>query len=232
MRVKEPILFIPGVIAPYQAGSWRYFNDLDEIMQTEYYIAPLDNWGTLEQRSLELKKYIDQKLPTNFHIISHSKGGLDLEYLLDHNPLYNTKVLSHTSLSCPYQGSLIAFIFWILFFPFTFIPRVKKINATLKELFPKADIKPINRDYPQYCLHAYLNIFTPTYPLFWITNLFLLLSEGANDGFVSIKSATKGEVLGTIKTDHIGIIGHFFTNKRKNILKKILEKIESKLNEK
>lgn len=231
MRVKDPILFIPGVIAPYKMGRWDYFNNIDHIMESAYYIAPLDNWGTLEKRSSELLNYINQIQSEKFHVISHSKGGLDLEYLLEKKPELNNKILSHTSLSVPYQGSIIAFIFWILFFPFSFIPRMKTICMTLKELFPHDNNYQIKSHYPEYCIHAYLGVFSLTYPLFWLTNLFLLLSEGANDGFVSIKSATKGEVLATYKSDHVGMIGHFFTKRRKNTLKKILERIELKLNE-
>lgn len=231
MRLKEPILFIPGVIAPYQKNNWDYFNGLDEFMQSPYYIASLYHWGTLEERSNDLKDFIDQELESKFHIISHSKGGLDLEYLIQNHPEYENKILSHTSISCPYQGSLIAYLFWLVTFPFIFIPYIKKMNSTLRELFPKNSTPTKTKNYPEYCFHAYLSIFTPTYPLFWLTNIFMLLSEGANDGFVSIKSAKKGEVLGTYKTDHIGLIGHFFTKKRKNILKNILERLESKLNE-
>lgn len=231
MNLKNPILFIPGVIAPYQKGHWKYFNELELIMSSPYYIAPLDNWGTLEQRSKELKNYIDQESNLlKFHIISHSKGGLDLEYLLDHYPEYEDRIISHTSLSCPYQGSIIAYVFWLISFPLGFIGRMKVIRSTLKQLFPKEKTYP-KRSYREYYIGAYLGFLSPTYPLFWLTNIFILLSEGPNDGFVSVKSSKKGELLHLYKTDHIGLIGHFFTRKRKNILKNILKKIESKLNE-
>ena len=232
MRLKDPILFIPGVIAPYQLGNWHYFNNLNKFMQSKYYIAEIDSWGTLAERSLELKSYIDEHITENkIHILTHSKGGLDLEYLFQTYPEYRDRVLSHTSLSCPYGGSIIAFIFWILFFPLELSTRGKKVRATLRELFPKKRTKEIKQNYPEYCILGYLGIFTPTYPLFFITNIFILLSEGANDGFVSVKSSQKGEVLKKYKTDHIGLIGHFYTRKRQDIFENILKTIALKINE-
>ena len=231
MKLKDPILFIPGIIAPYKKNNWEYFNNIDEYIDSTYYIAPLDNWGTKEERSTELKSFIDNNISEKcFHVISHSKGGIDLEYLLDKYPTYVNKIKSHTSLNCPYKGSIIAVVFWLLSFPIQLNSRGAKIRRTLRELFPNSN-KIIKRPYPEYCILAYLRAFSLTYPLFFITNLFILLTEGANDGFVSIKSARKGEVLTTYKTDHIGLIGHFFTQKRKNILKNIIKTLESKLDE-
>lgn len=226
MTKKAPILLIPGVIAPNQLKSWKYFNS-HKVDEENYYVCTMDHWGTLEKRSQAISNFIKEQFKDEkFHVISHSKGGLDLYYLLEKQPNLQNQILSHTCISCPLKGSYIATIFNVILIPLTLFPRIKEIQQTLKE------ISSFNIDFEQYTFKKYYiaanikNIFL-TYPLFMITYLILYIIEGKNDGFVSIKSAEHGQNLLLDQSDHISLIGHFFGKKRIKIFEDILIKIES-----
>lgn len=227
MTKKAPILLIPGVIAPNQLKSWKYFNSYKVEEDENYFVCKMDHWGTLEKRSQAISNFIKEQFKDEkIHVISHSKGGLDLYYLLEKQPHLQDQILSHTCISCPLKGSFIATIFNFILIPLTFFPRVEEIQQTLKEISSfKIDFGKYT--FKKYYIAANINNILLTYPLFMITYIILLAIEGKNDGFVSIRSAEHGQSLLLGKSDHISLIGHFFGKKRKKIFDDILIKVES-----
>jgi len=226
MTKKESILFIPGIIAPSKLRDWRYFNCPKLYENSHYHIAKLDIWGTLDKRALEIACYIDRYLANeNFHIISHSKGGLDFEHLLKNRKDFESRILSHTSISVPYNGSIIAGFFSLLIIPLIFIPRVYEIYQTLREVY---QYRSLNKSYQfnEYCIHANIKRFYKSYPLFWLTYILCYLFEGKNDGFVSKKSAQKGITILELNCDHIEMIGHFYSKRRRKTFESIIHKTE------
>lgn len=231
MTNKAPILLIPGVIAPNNLKYWKYFNSpiLDE--HKHYHICKIDHWGTLEKRSQQIDSYIAQNLGySNFHIISHSKGGLDLYYLLKIRPELAKQIITHTAISSPFKGSTIAKLFVYILYPFHFIPRIKEIGMTLREI-ANYTTQYNHYKFKQFYIASNISNLLFTYPLFIFTYVLLKLTEGPNDGFVSINSATHGDCLKIENTDHVGLIGHFFTNHRKNKFSNLLNLIEQNIYE-
>ena len=215
----KTILMVPGAIAPAFGPLWEYFYKIPSYLKDKYnfdiHVVELPTWGNIFKRSRLIEEYIDTNLAgKNFHIIGHSKGGPEVRYLLEQGNI-NSQVLSFTSISCPYQGSTVATLFYYLFFPLKIFSR--NFIESLKELRPGVYDQYWKKDYLEYsfpCFYAASDIPAPvvfnTYPLFWLTYPILKYFEGKNDGFVSIKSASFGKCLEICQTDHIGMIGQFY----------------------
>jgi len=222
---KFPILLIPGVIAPAYGKFWEYFYKIPQFLTQELgykvYVCPLPKWGDYKTRSEILKNFIQKKLPQQkFHIIAHSKGGVEARYLLEQN-LFLDQIASFTSISCPYNGSTAASFFYKLFYPLKWLSYFKPLMDSLYELQPRFYQKLWTKNENDYsfpikyvCAQIPKPILFKTYPLFWLTSYLINKNEGSNDGFVSKQSTQFGTLIAEYKTDHIGLIGQFYGKTR------------------
>lgn len=234
---KNRVLFIPGVIAPTFRGSWSYFHNVEEIAKKsnlEAIVCPLPTWGSIETRAPILREFIQNHLKNqNFHVVAHSKGGVDFRYLLQEQPELVSQIKSLTSISVPYKGSPIADFFSTLLGPLKKIGLFPHFFATLQEL-KSSSMKGIwtkDFEFPIFYIGARINSLNKTYPLFWLTHYLINKKEGDNDGLVSLDSCKHGKRISIEHADHIALIGHFFIKYRAfnydKFLKKIFENIKS-----
>ena len=221
MKLKSPIVFVSGAIVPYDYPDGGYFKNIkDYIEQNEYHIVPVDHWGSVEKNKNIIEEYIGSQLKgKSFHLVAHSKGGIDSLYWYQKTKL-KSLVLSFTSMASPFKGTTLAY------------------------LLPVGDLKPKNiGKYTQgpmppnsHYITSCINSLGQVSPLLYPTWLLLRLLEGPNDGVVSQNSCEYGEYIKTFFCDHPALIGHFNDKKRQNqfevCLKSVLghlQKIESNL---
>jgi hypothetical protein len=198
--MKFPVIFISGILAPTNALAWSYFNGIRHLAAAagiEAHFIPLPAWGCIEERAALIKNYLDQNLKTDkAHFICHSKGGIDLRFLLNRD-------ISASFALRPIR--------WLGRWGFRFKQTLEELDsAFLADLWLKdrPEVKNIPRFYV--AAHQPLHWSRFLYPLFAYLGRKIQIHEGDNDGFVSVHSATWGEKMALVKTNHIGLIGHMY----------------------
>jgi triacylglycerol lipase len=207
----------------------RYFRDVPAMLQSrgfEVFNPEVGPFGTTENRArmiaAELESHGVFADERKAHIIAHSAGGLDARYLVSpdapRGPQLGSRIRSITTISTPHRGTPIADLVNGGF------KSSEAIIPILKEKFPNledgvrglttlemADFNKAvhNAEEVKYFSYAGVlgherilegSIFAVTQPLF--------VFDGANDGWVSFRSAHWGEFKATIRADHAEEIGY------------------------
>lgn len=220
--MKYPVIFVSGILAPTHGHAWSYFNGVRELAAAsgiEAHFIPLPAWGTLEERAILIERFLSEKLLAGqAHFVCHSKGGIDLRFLLNRENAWH-RVASFTSLGVPYQGAYSAT--WAL----NLLLRLKKLGvpaprgievlreldaAYLRALWEKDRLEVASK--PRFYVaarqtRAWRRLL---YPLFAYLGPKIQEVEGDNDGFVSVESASWGTPIAIVDTHHIGLIGHLY----------------------
>ncbi len=119
MACKYPIILVHGLMVRHM---WicRAFGKIPRALREdghEVYIANHDGYGSIETNAEQLYGYISGVLEKTgakkVHLIAHSKGGLDLKYMLKTHGLCD-RIASFTTLSTPHKGSAVASHIWKL----------------------------------------------------------------------------------------------------------------------
>lgn len=225
MPLKNPVLFIPGAILPHDYKDGGYFKNLDQLKPNgSYYVVPVKHWASISENSAIIEEFIKINFANQkFHIVAHSKGGVDtLSWFQSTN--FRSQVLSFVSMASPFKGTKLANL---LYYLSLVIPGAGSIRSTLYDLrtnqmsvFSTLD-NPPNTAYIS-SISRKLNQISPLLMLAWI---FLKISEGPNDGVVSLNSSQRGKQLKTFYCDHPALIGHFKTKKRMKYFENCLEVI-------
>jgi len=204
----------------------QYFRGVFEMLHDrkfEVFPAHVKPFDTLRNRALQIKKFFDEE-PTlkdgrKAHIIAHSAGGVDARFLVSPNGLgLANRVRSITTISTPHRGTPIADLV------IGTSDAGGNILSVLKDKFPNleqgvrglttAEMREFNEtildaaevEYFSYAgvlgteriLHG--AVLSITQPLF--------VADGANDGWVSVRSAHWREFKGTVQADHAELIGY------------------------
>ena len=113
MATKYPIILVHGIMLK---DIWRFkaFGNIERILKSQgnlTFTANHDGLGTIESNAAQLKEYINEIAEKHnaprVNIIAHSKGGLDILYMIDRLGMAD-KVASVTFLCTPHKGSVIA----------------------------------------------------------------------------------------------------------------------------
>ena len=119
MACKYPIILVHGLMVRHMWIS-RAFGKIPRVLREEghdVFVATHDGYGSIETNALQLYEYIGKVLEKTraerVHLIAHSKGGLDIKYMLKTYGL-TEKIASITTLSTPHNGSLVASHIWKL----------------------------------------------------------------------------------------------------------------------
>jgi triacylglycerol esterase/lipase EstA (alpha/beta hydrolase family) len=206
-----------------------------DVFTTE--VSPLQ---TIEVRAGQLAEQIDAILDQTgagrVHLIAHSQGGLDARFLIS-SLGYGDRVATLTTISTPHRGSRVADIaLGIIPGPvedtlgFLIDLLVGAIDGSeqdvvdqlyqLTEEYQVNTFDQANPDDPQVEYYSVagvtqLNPFANPFkndlcdPLL-VAGHVLLRGAGANDGLVSVDSATRGVLLGTMPADHLDEVGQLF----------------------
>ena len=195
------LVFASGILLPQKLAGLEYFKGLAQHYPPETTLfPPVSVLASVSTRAQELADHINHAFPTGpIHIIAHSLGGLDARCLLARNlnGLANPgRVVSLSTISTPHHGSPVADLLlghpMGLEFPFRdFLAQFAALSAqSILDLtttgapgFQEKDPVPGIRYF------AYAGAGLQSAVLF-ATHALIQLSEGSNDGMVSVESAT------------------------------------------
>lgn len=229
-RTRYPLVLVHGV----GFRDLKYFNYWGRIPRellrngAAVYYGHQQAWGTIEENAAAIKTKIEEVLRETgcekVNVIAHSKGGLDARYMisrLDMAPY----VASLTTISSPHRGSRV--IDWVTRMPeglYQSIARV--VNHSFRRLGDtNPDFYTASRQF-RTDFAARFNEETPNAPgvyyqsytsvmkhalsdsLLCIPYGIVYAAEGANDGLVSIPSATWGEFQGVLRNRYRRGISH------------------------
>lgn len=234
MKNRYPIIFCHGMAHKSLFKIYRPFGRIVKYLKKEdfdVYIANHDGFGAIETNAVQIKKYIEQILKKTgakkVHIIAHSKGGLDVRYLIYKYNMGNV-ICSLTTISTPHRGSIMAskmlklpikfarFIcFWINLF-YRFIGDKKPNALTLNKQLSKEYLDEFNN-----VVIDDNNVYYQSYScrvkkmskdiIMGVPNeIYKHWEDDENDGLVSVSSSIWGEYKGDALDEsisHTEIVG-------------------------
>lgn len=230
-RLRAPIVLVHGLFGFDRLclGPWlltHYFQGIPEALRAagnRVLVASLSPTGGIADRARQLQEMLDLESPHEpVHILAHSMGGLDSRYLISRLNRAD-RVLTLTTLGTPHRGT--TFADW----------GIRRFKRVLRPLFDFANL-PIrafgdltvahcadfNRQTPDASQVRYFSVagdFHPNWlmPEWQIPARILAVAEGANDGIVSVASATWGEDCTIWDGDHLNLINwkHSWTPARR-----------------
>lgn len=217
---KYPIVLAHGFM------GWGYLGPLSNFyLVADTYAAfgydVFEPWvssiNSMEVRANQLANKIDARYPgQKINIIAHSQGGLDARYLIS-TLGWGDRVACLVTLSTPHQGASIAD------FATGLLPDVAEdaADAVLELLgmdwdgvtqvtrpYVRDVFNPANPDDERVKYFSFHGNGEEIFAPLQITHAIIESMEGCNDGIIGCESATYGENLGELPTDHFGIVGH------------------------
>lgn len=208
---RYPILLVHGT----GFRDWKhicYWGRIPEVLRREgaaVYFGGQDGWAAVEDNAKALARRVDEVLAETgcekFHLIAHSKGGLDARYLAS-SLGYGEKLASLTTVSTPHHGSrtmdaLYRLPKWLFRAGAFFVNAAYRIAGdkkpdfyTVCRQFTTPWAEAFNRNNPDAA-----GVFYRSYAgamagwrsdiFMWWENLVIGLVEGENDGLVTVESA-------------------------------------------
>lgn len=236
---RYPIILLHGLFGGDKLGPFEYFYKVEAALNDlgyEVYFPALSPISDLDTRVEELMDFVDQVLLASgaekVNLISYSSGGIDARYLISHYA-YGDRVASLTTIGTPHRGTpAIKIGISLMKNPNSLVARA--LNGLLSWIFYTESrlfdsLSYLSQEYMSEFNSIYLDderVFYQSYagitdPLGVSTgdimNPILLpfyealqrQSAGENDGVVSVDSAKWGWFRGTLRADHLKLIGHF-----------------------
>jgi triacylglycerol lipase len=219
-KLRSPIVLVHGLLGFGQlkvCGKTiaSYFAGLPEFLAAagnRVLIAELHPTGGVADRAAQLKAFLDSSSASEpVHLFAHSMGGLDARYMISRLGMAN-RVLTVTSIGTPHRGS--AFADWgINRLARLVIPFVEAIGIPYQAFFDltTAKCRELNDSTPDAPGVRYFSV-AGRHEVGWrspewhLSHSIVTREEGANDGIVSIASATYGESCEIWEGDHISLI--------------------------
>ena len=234
LNLKYPIVLVHGLGAKRGFGPIDYFYLLGSLLEewgNTVYQADLSIWNGSDVRAEQLKSQILEHFPdSKVNLIGHSMGGIDARYMAAHLNVTD-RIASITTIGTPNFGcAMVDYIMEAI--PEAGMQITDKIISLFglshngfKQLSSKFFNQGIDRqpipDVPALSYYSIAGaipepIQLHSLPVFWKTHKILReIDGGDNDGFVSVKSASHGELIGVYPFDHYRQIGHLLTKKQK-----------------
>lgn len=215
-----PIVLAHGMLGydRIQVVGWTvssYFPGIPEALEisgNRVFVARVHPIGGVAHRAAQLKEFIDRVSPTEpVHIFAHSMGGLDARYLISQLGMAD-RVLTLTTIGTPHHGT--AFADWG-------ISRFERVLRPLLDVF--SAVPHAIYDLTTSACHAFneqvrnapgVRYFSVAgqYEGHWLRpewhlpRAIISQIEGANDGIVSVASATFGEYCDVLDADHFDLV--------------------------
>lgn len=229
-KPKLPCVFLHGLFGfstltpvqslPLRIDYWRGVTEKLKENGVEVLITDVRTSASIEERARDAAAMIEEKFAgREVNIIGHSMGGLDSRFLTSCLKDHTFKVKSVTTIATPHRGSPFASYLLYDVIGKQRLPTLLSIVQTLAipgggeafECLTTERMKEFNeycKDCPDVKYYSWGAAFKPgmlsefrfPWGIIWE-------KEGHNDGLVSVESAQWGEYKGTLKTDHIAIIG-------------------------
>jgi triacylglycerol lipase len=219
-KLRAPIALVHGVLGfdRLKFAGWtvaNYFANLPELLSAagnRVLTAQLSPTGGVADRAAQLKAFLDKEAPGEpVHLIAHSMGGLDSRYMISRLQMAD-RTLSLTTIGTPHRGS--SFADWG-------VNRLDRIVKPVLEFLgipyqafydlTSARCRSLNETTPDAPGVRYFSVAGKheggwTSPEWQLPHSIVTQSEGANDGIVSVASASYGEFTEIWEGDHISLI--------------------------
>jgi triacylglycerol lipase len=208
-------------VLPY----WWRVREALEAEGVEVDMPALTPLHSVAHRAAELRDAVNRFTSGRVHIIGHSMGGIDARYLVSRLG-FGERVASVTTIGSPHRGTTLADLALAASGPDAYaaadlllralgysLSAVRELSvANMRDVF-----NPQTPDDPRVRYFAYGgradplgrsgNILAPYFVPTWAA---LHVTEGDNDGLVSVSSSRWGEYRGTLTADHLDEIGWLF----------------------
>ncbi|MCB9488327.1 MAG: hypothetical protein H6684_06320 [Deltaproteobacteria bacterium] len=216
-----PIVLLHGFMGWGYAGPVfsNYYKVLDHLKDHgfEVYEPAVTPIATIEERAAQIAALIDAKYPNQkVNLIAHSQGGVDARYLIS-SMGWGDRVASLTTISTPHDGTALADIAagltpgvadWIIDAVIGWFGQDWDVVDQLTHDYMEEVFNPENPDDQRVAYYSFHGDGDAVFVGLWPTYAVMDLFEGCNDGIVGCVSATYGEDLGALPTDHFGVVGH------------------------
>jgi triacylglycerol lipase len=219
-RVRAPIVLVHGLmgfdaikLGPVRLAS--YFPGVEAMLRAagnRVFMARVSPTAGVAHRAAELREFLNREVPReSVHVFAHSMGGLDARYMISRLGMED-RVLTLTTIGTPHRGS--AFADW----------GIRRLERVVKPLLRRIGIpdqafydltteqcRAFNEAVPDVPTVRYASVAgrctLPWLGLEWLLpHSVIRWYEGANDGLVSVASATYGERTDVWEGDHLSLI--------------------------
>jgi triacylglycerol lipase len=219
-RLRNPIVLVHGLLGfdALRVGRVRlrgYFPGVEESMRVggnRVHCAKLHPTDGIVHRAEQLRAFLDSvSLTEPVHLMTHSMGGLDARYMISRLGMAG-RVLSLTTIGTPHRGSPIAD--WGVHRLGQYVKPLFQFFAVPDQAFydlTTEACRTFNADVPDAPTVRYFSV-AGRCTLAWLGPQWLIpytvirRTEGANDGMVSVASATWGEQTDVWDGDHISLV--------------------------
>lgn len=218
-RLQAPIVLVHGLFGfdRVAVGNWTlasYFPGIAEMLReagNRVLVPRLSPTGGVADRAAQLKAFLDREAPTEaVHIIAHSLGGLDSRFLITKLGMAQ-RVLTLTTLGTPHRGT--AFADWGIQRLEAFVkPFLTMIGLPYQAFYDltTATCRTFNAEVPDAAGVRYFSVAGQhdghwLNPEWFLPYRVVTAAEGANDGVVSVASATYGERIDVWEGDHLSL---------------------------
>jgi triacylglycerol lipase len=227
-RLQAPIVLVHGIFGfdEIRMGGYTfasYFRNIPCFLRStgnRVLVPALSPTGGIAYRAEQLKAFIDKNVPNEpVHLMAHSMGGLDARYMIARLGMAG-RVITLTTIATPHRGT--TFADWGIRYlggmvkPFLLmfgIPtegfydltteRCRRFNEQVPDA-PGVRYFSVAGKYATRLLH----------PEWLLPARVVRGLEGANDGIVSVASATYGEHLEVWDGDHLNLINCYLPSVR------------------
>jgi triacylglycerol lipase len=214
---RHPVVFCHGMLATTMLRmqipeDTNYYSHLRPFLSERGVEALYPNvpaTGGVVARAEVLRDLIRNWTDEPVNIVAHSMGGLDARYLITHLGMAK-HVVSLTTIATPHQGTTVADWFCLNYrqrVPLLLALEAFGINVDGFRDCRTDVCRVFNEQTPDIADVRYYS-YTAAVPSSRVSPLLrrawniLTSAEGPNDGLVSVRSATWGEVLGMLYVDH------------------------------
>ena len=214
MTYPVPVL-LHGYLGFSHLGPIQYFRGVAHALEhagVHCLVPAIPPAGTIAERATSLARQLFQSDIAEFSLFAHSMGGLDARYLISFlDPDKRIKRL--LTVGTPHLGSPVAT--WALKSPGMFPAFVRLIGRPgLDELTPETRLAVPIPDRNDVMYASYASCRPLSEQPFWLRPLGRLISAD-NDGLVPVDSAKWGNFCGTLRSDHLELIGWSFLSNAK-----------------
>jgi len=215
-----PIVLIHGlggfdVLFKHRRPSREYFPGVRQHLESYGYrvlMPRLSGTGSVRNRAMELRAILHRELGTTpAHLVGHSMGGLDARYLITRLG-FGEQALSLTTIGCPHRGSVIAD--WAMkYFGRACAQMIRRLGLcadAFADLTTTAcsEFNAVTPDLPGVRYFSIAGVIDRPWmaPIWRWPSTQLNRVDGANDGVVSVTSATWGESTELWQADHLNLV--------------------------
>jgi triacylglycerol lipase len=219
-KLAEPIVLVHGLCGfspkyAFRRPARQYFPGIPERLNAvgnRVLVARVSPTSSVARRAADLKRFIQREVPSGgVHIVGHSMGGLDARYMTAKLGMED-RVKSLTSIGTPHRGTSFADWGWSNL-SYLITPLLRLMGITYDAFIDlRTDrCQRFNEDVPDVPGVRYYSVagvcekpwlgFEWALPAWVVGN-----AEGANDGVVSVTSATWGEHTDVWDGDHLNLV--------------------------